>query len=43
MCKYLLDLIGFNVNEPEDYYDNKTKLCLISLSYKNVDCIGHKY
>ena len=23
MCKYLLDLIGFNVDEPEDYYDSK--------------------
>ena len=21
MCKYLLDLIGFNADEPEDYYD----------------------
>ena len=25
MCKYLLDLIGFNVDEPEDYYDSKMK------------------
>ena len=21
MCKYLLDLIGFNTDKPEDYYD----------------------
>ena len=32
MCKYLLDLIGFNADKPmekqllpEDYYDSKTK------------------
>ena len=38
MCKYLLDLIGFNTDDPEDYYDSnynsKTKLSIISLSYK---------
>ena len=22
--KYLLDLIGFNADKPEDYYDSKT-------------------
>ena len=33
MCKYLLDLIEFNVDKPEDYYDSKTKLSIISLSY----------
>ena len=26
MCKYLLDLIGFNADEPGDCYDSKTKL-----------------
>ena len=27
-------LVGFNSNEPEDYYDSKTKLSIISLSYR---------
>ena len=39
MCKYLLDLIEFNADKPEDYYDrnydSKTKLSIISLSYIN--------
>ena len=35
MCIYLLDLIGFNVDKPEDYYDSKIKLSIISLSYIN--------
>ena len=33
MCKYVLDLIGFNVDKHEDYYDSKTKLSIILLSY----------
>ena len=31
MYKYLLDLIGFSVDKPEDYYDSKTKLSIVSL------------
>ena len=41
MCKYLVNLIGFNADEPEDYYDSnhnsKMKLSSISLSYINID------
>ena len=39
MCKYLLDFMGFNADKPlekqllpEDYYNNKTKLSIISLN-----------
>ena len=39
MCKYFLELIGFNAAESEDYYDNnyyvRTKLSIISLTYIN--------
>ena len=39
MCKYLLQLIGFNADEPEDYYDSnhnsKMKLSIILLFYIN--------
>ena len=35
MCKYLLDLTGFNADKPKYYYDSKTKLSIISLSYTN--------
>ena len=34
MCKYLLDLIGFNVDKTED--DSKTKLSIILLSYRKM-------
>ena len=33
VCKYLLDLIGFNADKPEDYYNSKIKLSVIPLSY----------
>ena len=33
-------LIGFNAAEPEDYYDSKTKLSIISLSYISIDEIA---
>ena len=39
MCKYLLDLTEFNADKPEDYYDSKTKLSIISIKlllYKNL-------
>ena len=36
MCKYLLELIAFNANDPEDYYNsnhnNKTRLSILSLN-----------
>ena len=31
MCKYLLNLIEFNVDKPEDYYDSKMELSISSL------------
>ena len=35
MCKYLLELIAFNANDPEDYYNsnhnNKTRLSILPL------------
>ena len=40
MCKYLLDLIGFNVDKTEDYYDSKTKLSIILLSYRKMLELG---
>ena len=40
MCKYLLDLIGFNVDKTEDYYDSKTKLSIIFLSYRKMLELG---
>ena len=37
MCKYLLDLIGFNVDKPEDYYDRKLQLSTLHIykPYRN--------
>ena len=29
-------LVGFNADEPGNYYDSKMKLSIISLSYKNI-------
>ena len=29
-------LVRFNVNEPEGYYDSKTKLSIISLGYNYI-------
>ena len=31
MCKYLLDLIGFNADKPEDYYDSKLQLSTLHM------------
>ena len=33
-------LVGFNADEPEDYYDNKMKLSIILSSYNNTASIG---
>ena len=43
MCKYLLDLIGFNADKPEDYYDSKLQLSTLHMydSEKCVKCGAH--
>ena len=39
MCKYLFHLIGFNTDEPEDYYDSEMKLSIISYRYMSMKYI----
>ena len=37
MCKYLLDLIGFNSDEPVvDYEDSKMKLSITNIFFQNL-------
>ena len=33
MCKYVLDLTGFNGDKPEDYYDTKQKISTTLVRY----------